>query len=244
MGCGLAYYVAVSMLSAVRRFAPYGGVRSIARWGGSMLRLSAPIVLQRVISYGSWFGFFFVVSRIGTSELAATNVIRQLYSLPITVASGLGVATATLVGQNLGARRPDDAERIGWEGARLAAYGMGAIGLLFLAIPEPLLRIYTSEPSVLAAGRAPLFYLGLVQAFAGTALVLSQALQGAGDTRFVLRAELFVCGGAYLPLVFLLGLRTPLGLSGAWMGEYLYWVILTVVMALKFREKGWKRIAV
>jgi Na+-driven multidrug efflux pump len=76
------------------------------------------------------------------------------------------------------------------------------------------------------------------------ALVLSQALQGAGNTRFVLRAELLVCGGAYLPLVFLLGLRTPLGLSGAWMGEYFYWVLVTVIMALKFRERSWKKIAV
>ncbi len=245
MGCGLTYYVVASMSPAIhRRFAPFRGMRSIAPWTRSMVRLSAPIVLQRVISYGSWFGFFFVVSRIGTAELAATNVIRQIYSLPITVAGGIGVATATLVGQNMGARRPDDAERFGWEGARLAAYAMGAIGLLFLLIPEPLLRIYTNEPSVIAAGRGPLFYLGLVQAFAGMAIVLSQALQGAGNTRFVLHAEFLVCGGIYLPLVFLLGLRTPLGLSGAWMGEYVYWVIVTIIMALKFRERSWKRIAV
>jgi MATE family multidrug resistance protein len=209
-----------------------------------MVRLSAPIVLQRIVSYGSWFGFFFVVSRIGTAELAATNVIRQIYSLPITLASGIGVATATLIGQNLGARRPDDAERLGWEGARLAAYAMGAIGLLFLAFPEPLLRIFTGEPSVIAAGRGPLFYLGLVQAFAGVALVLSQALQGAGNTRFVLWAELLVCGFVYLPVVFFLGLRTPLGLSGAWMGEYIYWVAVTAIMALKFHRGDWKRIQV
>ncbi len=245
MGCGLAYYVAVWCLPSVRgRFAAGRRSGQAAAWIRAMVRLSAPIVLQRVISYGSWFGFFFVVSRIGTAELAATNVIRQIYSLPITIAGGVGVATATLVGQSLGAQRPDDAERFGWEGARIAAYAMGAIGLLFVFLPEPLLRIYTGEPSVIAAGRGPLFWLGFVQAFAGTALVLSQALQGAGNTRFVLASELLVCGLVYLPVVFVLGLRTPLGLSGAWVGEYVYWIVVTTIMALKFRERGWKRIRI
>ncbi len=244
VGCGLVYYAVVRAVPAMRRFSsdvsPSWGVR----WMGSMVRLSAPIVLQRAVSYGSWFSFFFVVSRIGTAELAATNVIRQLYSLPITVAGGVGVAAATLVGQNLGARRPDDAERYGWESARIAAYSMGALGLLFVFAPELLLRIYTSEPSVLAAGRGPLFWLGFVQAFAGVALVLSQSLQGAGNTRFVLVSEILVCGLVYLPLVFLLGLRSPLGLSGAWTGEYVYWVVVTAIMAWKFRAGGWKQIRV
>jgi len=245
MGCGLAYYVVVRYLPGTRRRL-VGERRSLlsTQWIGAMVRLSAPIFLQRIISHGSWFAFFFVVSRIGTAELAATNVIRQIYSIPITVASGVGVATATLVGQNLGAQRPDMAEASGWEGARIAAYAMGAIGLLFVLIPEPLLRIYTNEPTVLAAGRGPLFWLGFVQAFAGTALVLSQSLQGAGNTRFVLGAELAICGLIYLPVVFLLGLRTPLGLIGAWTAEYVYWIAMTTVMALRFRTGKWKAIRV
>lgn len=245
VGCGLVYYVVVRYLPDMRRQFPAGDRLSLGvRWIGAMVRLAAPIVVQRVISYGSWFAFFFVVSRIGTAELAATNVIRQVYSVPITIASGIGIATATLVGQNLGARRPDDAERSGWEGARLAAYAMGAVGLLFILVPDTLLRIYTSEPSVLAAGRGPLFWLGFVQAFAGTALVLSQALQGAGNTRFVLAAELGVCGLVYLPVVFLLGLKTPLRLAGAWTGEYVYWIVVTAIMAAKFRAGTWKAIRV
>ena len=245
VSCGLGYYVLVRNLPSIRRRFAGLPLRSLGvRWIGAMVRLSAPIVLQRIVSYGSWFGFFFVVSRIGTAELAATNVIRQIYSLPITIAGGVGVATATLVGQSLGAKQPGEAERAGWEGARIAAYAMGAIGLLFVFAPEFLLRIYTDEPSVIAAGRGPLLWLGLVQAFAGMALVLSQALQGAGNTRFVLGVELAVCGLIYLPIVFVLGLRTPLGLAGAWTGEYVYWIVLTTVMALKFRAGTWKTIRV
>jgi Na+-driven multidrug efflux pump len=83
--------------------------------------------------------------------------------------------------------------------------------------------------------------LGLVQVFAGFALVLSQSLQGAGNTRYVMGVE-FMCVLLYLPTVYLLGLRTPLGLVGAWIGEYVYWIVLAIAMAAKFRTGSWKTI--
>jgi MATE family multidrug resistance protein len=197
-----------------------------------------------LISHGSWFAFFFVVSRIGTVELAATNVIRSIYSLTIMIAIGMGTAASALVGQSMGARRPNDAERYAWEATKLCAYTMGAMGLLFILAPGALLRLYTAEPTVIAAGRGPLLYLGFVQIFAGIALVLSQSLQGAGNTRFVFWTEFFVCIFLYLPTVYFLGLRTPLGFAGAWVGEYVYWIALSIVMVLKFRRGGWKQIQV
>ena len=245
IAAGVAYYFAVSLTARIRReFAPYRGRVALAAWIRPILRLSSPIAAQRVMSHGSWFAFFFVVSRIGTVELAATNVIRSIYSLTIMLAAGMGTAASSLVGQSLGAGRPDDAERYAWEATRLAAYTMGVMGLLFILAPGALLRVYTAEPTVIAAGRGPLFWLGFVQVFAGAALVLSQSLQGAGNTRFVFWTEFCVCVFVYLPTVYLLGLRTSLGLSGAWVGEYVYWTILSLVMALKFRDGAWKHIRV
>jgi len=107
-----------------------------------------------------------------------------------------------------------------------------------------ILQIYTNDPSVIDAGRTPLFFLGFIQAFAGIALVLSQALQGAGNTRFVMAAELVTCSTLYLPVVYVLGLRTKLGLIGAWAGEFIYWTALAAIMSWKFARGGWKRIIV
>jgi putative MATE family efflux protein len=245
VAAGAAYYVAISLTPRIRRlYAPYRGRTALALWVGPILRLSSPIAAQRLISHGSWFAFFFVVSRIGTVELAATNVIRSIYSLTIMIAIGMGTAASALVGQSMGARRPNDAERYAWEATKLCAYTMGAMGLLFILAPGALLRLYTAEPTVIAAGRGPLLYLGFVQIFAGIALVLSQSLQGAGNTRFVFWTEFFVCIFLYLPTVYFLGLRTPLGFAGAWVGEYVYWIALSIVMVLKFRRGGWKQIQV
>ncbi len=242
---GVVFYLAVTLTARVRRaYAPYHGKTALTAWLRPIARLSLPVAAQRVMSHGSWFAFFFVASRIGTVELAATNVIRSIYSLTIMLAVGMGTAAQSLVGQSLGAKKPNDASAYAWEATRLAAYAMAAMGLLFVLAPGALLRLYTAEPSVIAAGRGPLFWLGFVQAFAGAALVLSQSLQGAGNTRFVFAVEFCVCVFLYLPTVYFLGLRTPLGLAGAWIGEYVYWTAMALVMALKFRTGSWKTIRV
>ena len=242
---GTLYLVCVALSVRHRdRFALLQRPLSIRRWVAPILRLGLPVTAQRVLANGSWFAFFAVVSRIGTIELAATNVIRSVYHLTIMLGVGLGTAAAALVGQRLGAKDPERAERLGWEAAKLAALSMSVAGLLFLLLPRLILQIYTSDPSVIDAGQTPLFFLGFVQAFAGIALVLSQALQGAGNTRFVMAAELVICSTLYLPVVYVLGLRTRLGLIGAWAGEFIYWMALAAIMGWKFARGGWKRIIV
>ena len=245
LGAGTVYFVLVSLLPRFRSvygiFRPRLRTRQLT-W--PIVRLSLPVIVQRLVSHSSWFAFFFVVARIGTLELAATNVIRSAYSVTIMLAIGLGTAASALVGQNLGARRPEQAERLAVEATKLAAYSMGILGLLFLFFPGAVMRLFTSDAAVIAFGRFPLIMLGWVQAAAGISLVLSQSLQGAGNTRFVMGAEIAVCLGLYLPVVYLLGLHTPLGLIGAWTGEYVYWLALTGIMVWKFRRGDWKTIVV
>ena len=242
---GTLYLVAVSFRGRYRvTYQLYRNVAHFAHWFGSILRLSVPVIGQRFLSETSFFIFFLIVARIGTRELAATNVMSSVYHLTIMPAFGFAVAASTFVGQNLGAGNPDKAERYAWEGAKLAAYLMGGLGLLFVIVPVPVFMIYTSDPQVIAAGRLPLILLGLTQAFGGVAIVLSNALQGAGNTRFVMVAELFICAVIYLPVAYLLGLYFNLGIVGAWTGEYLYWLLLALVMSWKFRQGSWKAIRV
>jgi len=245
VGAGTVYFVLVALTPTYRTtYALLRGLVSRPRWAGRIVRLSLPVVAQRVISHGSWFVFFTVMARIGTAELAASNVMRSIYNLSIMIAVGMGTAGATLVGQGLGARRSGEAERLAWEATKLSAFAMAAVGALFVLVPDWVFRIYTSDPTVIAVGRLPLILLGPVQALAGIGIVLSQALQGAGNTRFVMIAELAICGGVYLPIVYFLGLRTPLGMIGAWSGEYIYWALLAAVMFLRFRQGRWKSIEI
>jgi MATE family multidrug resistance protein len=242
LGVGTIYYLLILALPSYRRI--YGAFRSpwfASRWLRPMLRLSSPIIAQRILANGAWAVFFMIVARIGTVELAATNVIRSIYHLSIMIAVGFGVASAALIGQNLGANNPDKAERLAWESVKLTTYAMIVIGLLFLVVPGAVFKIYTADLLVISTGRLALMLLGLVQIFAGVALVLSQSLQGAGNTRYVMMAEV-ACVALYLPTVYVLGRHTSLGLIGAWTGEYVYWIVLSVAMVVKFRTGSWKTI--
>jgi len=242
LAVGSIYYMIILNLPRYRT--RYGALRwpwFSAQWLRPMLRLSSPILAQRILSNGAWAIFFVIIARIGTIELAASNVIRSIYHLSIMIAVGLGTASAALLGQNLGAKNPERAEKLAWESVKLATYAMIAIGILFLAVPGFVFRIYTADASVIGVGRLSLMLLGLVQVFTGVTLVLSQSLQGAGNTRYVMAAE-FVCIALYLPTVYVLGLHTSLGLVGAWTGEYVYWIVLAVAMVWKFRTGSWKAI--
>lgn len=242
LGVGSIYYMIVLNLPRYRtRYGAFGRPWFAAQWLRPMVRLSTPILAQRVLSSGAWSVFFALIARIGTVELAATNVIRSIYHLSIMVAVGMGIASAALIGQNLGAKNPEKAEQLAWESVKLATYAMIAIGIFFSVAPGFVFRIYTADASVISVGRLPLMLLGFVQVFAGVALVLSHSLQGAGNTRYVMVVE-FVCIALYLPTVYVLGLRTSLGLVGAWIGEYVYWIVLAIAMVWKFRTGTWKTI--
>lgn len=243
-GIGTLYYIGVLLMPGYRdRFAAFRRPLFSPRWFHPIVRLSAPVFAQRVLSHGAWSIFFLIVARIGTMELAATNVIRSIYNLTIMIGVGFGTAAAALVGQNLGSEKPDRAEQLAWEAVKLSSWSMMLVGLLFLLAPVWVFRIYTSDPTVIEVGRLPLMTISLVQGFAGIGLVLSQALQGAGNTRYVMLVEL-LCVACYLPTVYFLGLRTPLGVVGAWVGECVYWVLIATGTAWKFRSGSWKSIVV
>jgi len=244
-GIGTVYFLIASLAPHYRSwFIPYRCVPGSMGRVIPILRLSGPVMAQRLVANGSFFAFFTIVSRIGTLELAASNVIRSVLGLSIMPAIGLGVAAAAMVGQNLGAQRSEEAETFAWEAVKLASYLMGGIGLLFVAFPRWIFAIYTNDPAVIALGRIPLIILGVTQALDGVAIVLSQGLQGAGNTRYVMVIELLVCGLIYLPVAYLFGLRFHGGIVGAWSGEFVYWFAFALLMAWKFKEGGWKRIRV
>lgn len=245
LGAGTVYLVTASWQYRYRHHCElYRRIPQLYRWIGPIVRLSMPVVGQRFTSEASFFLFFMIVSRIGTLEMAATSVISSIYHLTIMPAIGIAVATTTFLGQHLGAGRPDEAERYAWEGTKITVYLLCGLGLLFILIPGPVFSIYTSEDDVTSVGRLPLMLLGLTQGFAGIAIVLSNSLQGAGNTRFVMLAELFICGGIYLPIAYLLGLKFGGGILGAWSGEYVYWLSLALATAWKFRQGTWKEIRI
>jgi MATE family multidrug resistance protein len=223
-----------SSVCDTRPIAPDFG--AIARF----LRTGAPIGGQWCIGMTAFAGFTTVVARMGDASMAASQAFVMLLSLSFMQAVGISIAAATLVGRYVGARDEPSARLAFQSSIRIGLALAGVIAVLFVAVPTPLLRIFTDDPAVVALGR-PLLVIGaLFQVFDFLAIVSQGALRGAGDTRWPFAVETALGWGFFIPVAYYLGVVLEGGLTGAWFGGLIYVCALALVLMRRFRSGAWQ----
>ena len=219
-----------------------------------ILKLSGPAGAATIVMMGGFAIFAKVAGKLdetagaivvdGVREAvngAATTDIVALLKLTFTACLAFGTATATLVAQSLAAKRPDDATRFGWASVRLGIVIFGVVGLLEGVLFTPqLVRFITHSEAVRLAAMGPMRLMGIITPIIATAMILSEALFGAGSTKFVAAAQLCLVFLLLLPAAYLLGVVAGLGIMGMWLGAALYMTAAAVVMVTKFRGGSWK----
>ncbi|MFC2170543.1 MATE family efflux transporter [Calditrichota bacterium] len=210
----------------------------------SVLRLAFPTGLRALAEMFAFSAFTLIVARLGTVELAATNVCITVMSLSFLPGAGVGVAAATLIGQKLGEGKPKEAEIFGWEAGRNGMLLMGLVGVIFFIFPEQIFRIFTDDAEVIKAGIIPLRFMGLVQSFDAAGMVFMLALEGAGMNRWVFIAAGIISWGFFIPGTIIAAYVFKLGMIGAWAVLGVYLVIFGIAMTLKFAGGGWKTVKV
>ena len=207
---------------------------------GRLTKLSAPVMIQTFLVFSGFLAFLKIFSMMGTIELAATNVCIAIMSLSFMPAVGMGVAAATLVGQSLGAKRADLAEKYGWESVKLGSMLMGSFGIVFLSIPGLIMKIFTVDPLIIREGVIALRIVGMVQFIDAFGIILMHCLQSAGMTRYVMITEISINWGIFLPLAYILGIVLDMGTFGAWLSLAVYILIFGIIMTLTFIKGNWK----
>jgi putative MATE family efflux protein len=206
---------------------------------GSMLRLSVPAGLQTFFFATGMTAFFWIIGRIGTPELAASNVLVQLLLVAILPGVGFGLAAASLVGQALGRGDPDAAVRWGWEVSRLAMVMVGCLALVGVVFPDLLLRLFLHDPETIGLARLPLRLLGAAMTIETLGGVLMNALLGAGASRLVMAVSVGLQWMAFLPVAYLLGPVLGLGLTSVWIAHVSYRCVQAAVFAAIWRSRRW-----
>lgn len=208
------------------------------------LRVAVPMGGQWFIQMSAFAVFTTVVARMGDSSMAASQAFVMLLSLSFMQAHGISIAAGTLVGRYVGARDPVAARRSFRTSVHLGL-GLGAVvAALFVAIPEPLLRIFTDDPAVMTLGR-PLLLLGAFFQICDAVVIISEgSLRGSGDTRVPFLMQ--TCFGwlLFLPLGYGLGVTLGYGLTGAWAGGTVSIAVLAVLLVRRFNSGAWERIRI
>ena len=206
-----------------------------------LVRVSLTGILQFMIAHTSWIGLVRIVSSFGAAALAGYTIAIRIVIFVILPSWGLSNAAATLVGQNLGAQKPDRAETAVWRTGLYNMIFLGAVGVVFIIFSEPIVHLFTSDPSVVALGAACLRIVSYGNLGYAYFMVMMQAFNGAGDTITPTIVNFFGFWLFEIPLAYTLA--TPLGMksNGVFFSIAIAESAMAAASAILFKGGRWKK---
>jgi putative MATE family efflux protein len=239
-GCGVAY-VLVRMASGGGRIAvSWRHLRVEPAVMARLVRVAIGGIGQYLVETASWVMLIRILAAFGSAVIAGYTVAIRILVFTVLPAWGLANAAATLVGQNLGARRPRRAELAVWLTARYNLYFLGAVSIVLLVAPEPLVRLFTQEAAVVAAGTLALRWIASCFLPFAYGLVMVQAFNGAGDTATPTLLKLFTHWLWQLGVAWYLAHPLGLGPLGVLVAVATAEALFGVLGLAAFRRGRWK----
>lgn len=210
----------------------------------NILKTSAGGMFQFIIGSCSWIFLAMIIAESGTAAVSGYGTAIRICIFTILPAWGLANAAATLVGQNLGANQPDRAETSVWRTAFITVCFFALVSIIFFVFGESLMMFFIQDELAIKAGTSCLHILAIGYVFFAYGLVITQAFNGAGDTRTPTYINLIVFWGIQIPLAYLLSKYFNLGPLGVYIAIGVSETILAVISILIFKRGRWKLIKV
>ncbi len=206
----------------------------------SMVRVSGTGIMQSLIGMTSWIGLVRILSGFGSAAVAGYTVGMRIIIFALLPSWGMSNAAATLVGQNLGAGKPDRAEKSVWITCKYNLVFLGIVGLIFIVFAEPIIGIFTRDPQIVPFGVRCLRIVSCGFLFYAYGMVLTQAFNGAGDTTTPTFINLFCFWLWEIPLAFILSHHFGFGTTGVFLAITIAFSMLAVISAFLFKRGKWK----
>ena len=207
---------------------------------GRLIRLSATATFQIFIGMASWIGLIRTISSFGSDALAGYTIGIRVIIFALLPSWGMANAAATMVGQSLGAGKPDRAERAVWRAGFYNMVFLGTVGLAFVLLARQIIGLFTSDPNIVPYGVDCLRIVAYGFLFYAWGMVITQSFNGAGDTWTPTIINLFVFWLWELPLAYVMAITLGMGPRGVFLAIMISFSTLAVVSALMFRRGKWK----
>jgi putative MATE family efflux protein len=206
-----------------------------------LVRVSLTGILQFAIAHTSWIGLVRIVSIFGAAGVAGYTIAIRIVIFVILPSWGLSNAAATLVGQNLGAGKPDRAETAVWRTGLYNMIFLGSVGVLFIVFAEPLVRLFTHDAAVVPLAASCLRILSYGNIGYAYGMVMLQAFNGAGDTVTPTIVNFFGFWTLEIPLAYWLAIPMGMQAKGAFWAIVVAECAIAATSAILFKGGRWKR---
>src|SRR5215813_10197710 len=206
----------------------------------NLLRISLGGMFQFLVATSAWILLMSIVGLFGSAAQAGYTVAIRIIIVAILPSWGMSNAAATLVGQNLGAQKPERADRSVWLAGHSNAVFLLGVALLFIFGAEFMIRLFTKDAAVVGFGVDALRYISYGYTFYGYGMVMAAAFNGAGDTYTPTAINLICFWLMQIPLAYTLAKWTGLKTTGVFLAITLAESILAVIAMLVFRRGKWK----
>lgn len=210
----------------------------------TILKVGSNAVIEQIAMRVGFFVTSRLVADLGTVDFAVNQICGQITTFSFTFADGTGTATASLVGQNLGKKRPDLSMMYGRIGQRLVLIISGLLIVIFLVFRYQLIGLFSSDPVILEKGAACCIVMAVIIPFQMLQIVVSGSLRGAGDTRFVANTML-LCVMVIRPVMtYLFIYAFGFGVIGAWTAMLVDQCFRLTLVYRRFGSGRWTTIKV
>jgi putative MATE family efflux protein len=207
----------------------------------NIAKLSGWGTFQVALSSMSWIALVRITSMFGATAVAGYTIAIRVLLFALMPAYGVGAAAATMVGQALGAEKPDRAEQSVWVAARINMVLLGLTGVAFWIFAPSIVGVFTDVEAVRAVGIYGLRAMSLGFPLYALGLVLEQSFNGAGDTRTPSWINFFVFWVLQLPLAWWMSQKTGLEYRGVFIAVPTAYTALAIVSAILFKRGSWKQ---
>jgi putative MATE family efflux protein len=206
-----------------------------------LLRVALTGILQFTIANASWIGLVRIVSLFGSAALAGYTIAIRIMIFLLLPSWGLSNAAATLVGQNLGAKKPERAEQSVWRTGLYNMIFLGTIGVFFAFFAAPIIRLFSNDPAVVPLAASCLRIVSCGNVAYAYGMVMLQAFNGAGDTVTPTIVNLFGFWLLEIPLAYALAVRLHFEANGAYWAIVIAEAFIATAGILIFRRGRWKQ---
>ncbi|MEL6303777.1 MAG: MATE family efflux transporter [Bacteroidota bacterium] len=210
----------------------------------NLIRVSAGGIAQFLIGTSSWVFLMRIMSEFGSEVLAGYTIAIRVMLFSLMPSWGMSNAAATLVGQNLGAKQPDRAEKSVWITGKYNAYFMAVVSLLYLFFAKDIISFFNTTPIVVEKGALCLQVIAAGYVFYAYGMVLTQAFNGAGDTQTPTKINLVSFWVYQLPFAYLAAFTLGWESTGVFVAITSAEVLLAVIAMIWFKKGNWKKIQV